>query len=190
MNPIALQETVRSVADRLNLDEGQVQEEAERLLGTYDAGVPDDFESRLSESLGGPASSGPELGELQGRMSTMAPAGGIIGGMGAMLGQGRGQEEPHQTFQDLADEMAAPRERVEAEADRDLGSAPAPGTSDFEEIDETDLAKGEQFALDQSPDLNQLSEDDIVTGLDGADGNSLEGDETEGLARPADLGND
>ena len=189
MNETAIQETIRRVADQLGLDENQVREKARAMLANSGGGMPNDFGPRLLESLGGPASAGAAMGELQGRMMSMDPEGGIIGGLGAMLGQQRGNEEPHMSFQDSADALDEPAERVRAEADRVLDDGPPPGSDEIEEIDETDLPRGERNAIEDAPDLDDITEDDIATGLDGADGNTLPGDENEGLSRAGDLGN-
>lgn len=192
MNETALQETITRVALQLGLDEDQVHEKAREVLAKLsktDDEIPADFGPRLVESLGGPASAGAKMGELQGRMMSMDPEGGVIGGLGAMLGQSRGNEEPHMSLQDSADAMNVSAERIEARAARELSDGPPPGSNEIEEIDETDLPRGERNVIENAPDLNDISEDDIATGLDGADGNQLPGDETEGLARAGDFGN-
>ena len=165
-----MDDVVTQLAGDYGMTEDQVRERVGDLLDRFEGGDRSSLLDQIGERLGGPAATGPEMGELEGRMQFDAPAGGIIGGMGAMLGQSRGNEEPHTTFQDVADEMAAPANS--RDIDREDGMAGA--TVGIREIGERDLTRGDDNPTDLFADTRALSEDAIINGLDAAERQGIE----------------
>lgn len=163
-----MDDVVTQLANDYGMTEEQVRAKVGDLLDRFEGGDRSSLLDQISERLGGPAATGPEIGELQGRMEADAPEGGIIGGLGSMLGQPRGNEEPHLTFQDVADELAAPANA------RDLDREDARPTSGFREIDERDLTRGDDNPTDGFADLNAMTESDIINGLEAAERQGIE----------------
>ncbi|RYG88726.1 hypothetical protein EON77_00255, partial [bacterium] len=95
-----MDDLVTQLAAQYNLSEDEVRAKVSDLIEQFGGEGHSSMLDRISERLGGRAATGPEMGELEGRMNADTPEGGIIGGLGSMLGQSRGNEEPHQTFQD------------------------------------------------------------------------------------------
>lgn len=166
-----MDDLVTQLAADYDMSEEEVRAKVGPLLDEFGGGDRSSLLDQISERLGGRAATGPEMGELEGRMNADTPEGGIIGGLGSMLGQSRGNEEPHQTFQDVADEMAAPVTPLDE--DRADGQA----VEGYQEIDEADLRRGDENPLDGvagAGGIDNLSEDAIINGLDAAERQGIE----------------
>ncbi len=162
-----MDDLVTQLAVDYGMTEDEVRAKVGDLMDEFGGGERSSLLDRISEQLGGPAATGRAMGELEGRMRLDAPGGGIIGGLGSMLGQPRGNEEPHLTFQDVADELATPANP--ADLDRDDARPANIEGSGFREIDERDLTRGDDNPTDNFADLNAMTESDIINGLDASD---------------------
>lgn len=163
-----MDDLVTQLAADYNTTEDDVRARVGDLIDEFGGGERSSLLDRISERLGGPAATGRSMGELDARMRLDAPEGGIIGGLGSMLGQSRGNEEPHQSFQDVADELATPANArdLDREDARETAQARENG---FREVDERDLTRGDDNPTDSFADLNAMTEDDIINGLDAAE---------------------
>ena len=168
-----MDDLVTQLATDYGMTEDEVRAKVGDLIARCGGGDRSSLLDQISERLGGPAATGRSMGDLEGRMQFDAPEGGVIGGLGSMLGQARGNEEPHTTFQDVADELAKPANGIDIDREdaRETAQAKANG---FREIDERDLTRGDDNPTDNFADLNAMTEDDIINGLDSADRHGTE----------------
>ena len=167
-----MDDLVTQLAVDYGMTEDEVRAKVGPLLEEFGGGERSSLLDRISERLGGPAATGRSLGDLEGRMRFDAPSGGIIGGMGSMLGQSRGNEEPHLTFQDVADDIATPANAKDL--DIEDGRATSERDGGVREITERNMTMGDENPTDNFADTRALGEDDIINGLEAAERRGIE----------------